>query len=482
MWSPAGPASSISATSGGSPASRSISPRRTAGLRPTIPVSSGPGVPGSRRVRPYRSSSASGSATSEAAAHSSTASAVAGVAAARTRAAWARAASADALVSRTGTAASPRARWVTDRSASRSSSRSTRAGAGSRQARSSRSSSRWSASVPSGWARATPRTTSASCAGIQPAAPSSQPATASVSAGDSPRPSRPAAVATGASQSSRLSSAPEANTSACCHSPGAAITPVLARMAASGWMPPPGPCPAARSNSWKLESALGGERLGQDSGQVVPGVTGPVAVGGERHPVPEVLAQQIGDGGDPPDVLADVVAHHQDRPLPGHGPADRRQQLGEDAAGPAGVEERLGARAVDGARRRRAGQLRQLGAVHGAGAPQLGTPQLHRQQLTEVLLRGAGDQGMREIVARAAGVVGPGEHHLRGDGRAGRLAGSVRERDRVRLRLVRAGAGQQPARRLVEGAALLLLNNGRRAAGRDGVNLLPAVPAHTVFV
>jgi hypothetical protein len=74
---------------------------------------------------------------------------------------------------------------------------------------------------------------------------------------------QPGAAATGGSQSSRLFSAPDASTIACRQSPGAAITPAPARMAASGWTSPPGVCPVARSNSWKLASALGGSVSGR---------------------------------------------------------------------------------------------------------------------------------------------------------------------------------------------------------------------------
>ena len=171
--------------------------------------------------------------------------------------------SAAGLLSGTGVAGSPALRCATARPVSRRSRWSARAGAGSRRARSSRPISRPSASVPAGWASATPSPTSVTWAGSHPAAAGSHPATASASPGDSGQPSTPAATATGASQSSRSSSVPDEKTAACCHNPAVAITPVFASRAASGWTPPSGVCPAARSNSWKPVPAPGGTMPGR---------------------------------------------------------------------------------------------------------------------------------------------------------------------------------------------------------------------------
>ena len=106
------------------------------------------------------------------------------------------------------------------------------------------------------------------------------------------------------------------------------------------------------------EARLGvrGERLGQDPHQVIAGVAGTVAVGRERHLVGQLLTQQVRDSSDPPGVLGDVVAHHQHRPVSGHGLSDRGQQPRQDiGSGSAGVKERLDARPVDYAARQRAG-------------------------------------------------------------------------------------------------------------------------------
>ena len=146
-----------------------------------------------------------------------------------------------------------------------------------------------------------------------------------------------------------------------------------------------------------------------------------------------------------------------------------------------GVEERLGARAVDPAGRRRPGQFRQLGAVGRVAPPQVGAPQFHREQRPEIPFRRVRHERVREVVARAAGVVGPGEHHLGGDDRARRPAHSVAERDRVGLRVIGPGGGQQPARRFVDGPVLDLAHHRRRDARRDRVELVPAVPGEPVF-
>ena len=171
-------------------------------------------------------------------------------------------------VSRTGTAASPRARCVTARPASRSSSRSTRAGAGSRQARSSRSSSRWSASVPSGWARATPRTHVGELRPSSPAGRAEQPSGDRVRLGGGQLPAEQAGRRRdGREPVVEASSVPDANAIACCHSPGAAITPVPASSAASGWTPPPGVCPAAdRTAGSSSRRRAAASRAGSRSG------------------------------------------------------------------------------------------------------------------------------------------------------------------------------------------------------------------------
>ena len=62
----------------------------------------------------------------------------------------------------------------------------------------------------------------------------------------------------GASQASRLSSVPDAKATACCHRPAVAITPVLVRIAGSGWIMSPGVRPVAKSKTWKRAFASDG--------------------------------------------------------------------------------------------------------------------------------------------------------------------------------------------------------------------------------
>ena len=192
-----------------------------------------------------------------------------------------------------------------------------------------------------------------------------------------------------------------------------------------------------------------------------------------------MLAQQVADGRDPPDVLGHVLAGHEHRLPARHRLAGRGQQFGEDALGPPGVEKGLDGRWVNHAARQRAGQLRQLGAVRRTGVPQARPPQLDRQHRAEVGHRGSSDQRMHEVIAGQARVVGPGEHHMGGQCGAGRLARAVRERDRVCLRLIRGRVGQQPPRRLVHGAVLDLTHDHRRDTRGDRVELVAAISGQT---
>ena len=226
---------------------------------------------------------------------------------------------------------------------------------------------------------------------------------------------------------------------------------------------------------------VGRQRIRQHPDQVVAGVPGPVAVGGERQTAAQVLAEQIADHRDPPGVLGRVMPGHEHRPVARHRPAHRREQLRQQLFRALGVQEGLGSRPVDDAVWRRAGQLGQFGAVDRAGPPQGRLPQLYREERAEVQVRCAGHQRVGEVVARAARIISPGEHHVRGDGGAGRIAQAVRQDDRVGLRFVRRRFGLQPARGLINSALLHLAQDIGRDTRRGRVELVTAVTRQPVL-
>ena len=267
----------------------------------------GPRPAGSSRVRPYRSRSASGGSTPEAAAHSSRPVRVAGGASVQQARRPGRARPPRPGRSRTGVGRL--AVSMRQRSPARPAGApacSPWAGLASRRARSSRSVSRSSLSVPSGWSAGQhePRATSVELGG-HPACRDGQPSGHRVGlgggqpAGRAARPPRRRAEpVVQVLPRSRARRPPPAATAARGHDPGARQQRgqrVRCVAAAS----------ARRRDRTAGSSALGvgRQRLGQAPVRWYRGVAGPVAVGGERHPVRQVLAEQVGDGSDPPGVL-----------------------------------------------------------------------------------------------------------------------------------------------------------------------------------
>jgi hypothetical protein len=239
--------------------------------------------------------------------------------------------------------------------------------------------------------------------------------------------------------------------------------------------------PGRQVKELETEAGVRRHHVGKDSDELEPGRLRPVAVGGEGQLAAEALAQQVAQRRDRPGAFGSIAAGQQDRRGARHGLAYRGEQLGEQPGQAVRVEEGLCPGRVDAPRPWWPGQLGEVSAAARLAAPHVGLPQLGWQDRAEVGLWRGGDQGVREVVARAARVVGAREHHLRGDGRAGRRAGRVREHDRVGVRVAQARAGQQPGRRLVHGQLLNLPQHRRFRAGCGRAELKSAVAGRAVL-